>query len=514
MNQMLPAYICNNTWDCVSICKGAFFMENFQVYRDIQARTGGDIYIGVVGPVRTGKSTFVRRFMELLALPGMEPEKQAEVRDQLPLSGSGKLITTVEPKFIPKEAVAVKLGEDQSVRVKLIDCVGFLVKDASGHVEEGRERMVKTPWFEKAIPFHEAAKIGTGKVISEHSTIGLVVTTDGSFGEIPRENFVEAEERTVEELKKQGKPFLILLNSQMPYKEEALQMAGELQEKYGVTTVTANCEQLRKEDITRILEHVLYEFPVSEIQFFIPKWVEMLPADHELKAQIITQIKELMKKMIHIRDVSKDTVKLAGPYVQDTLLDDVSLSDGIVRLRLQIKDEYYYQILSEFCGVHMESEYDLIHTMKELAQMKEQYVKVQSALEAVRGTGYGVVVPELSEIQIEEPSVIRQGSKFGVKIRSKSPSIHMIKANIETEIAPIVGTEQQAEDLIHYIGESGERGESIWETNIFGKSIEQLVQDGIKNKIAAIGEESQIKLQDTMQKIVNDSKGGLVCIII
>ncbi len=489
-------------------------MENFQVYRDIQARTGGDIYIGVVGPVRTGKSTFVRRFMELLALPGMEPEKQAEVRDQLPLSGSGKLITTVEPKFIPKEAVAVKLGEDQSVRVKLIDCVGFLVKDASGHVEEGRERMVKTPWFEKAIPFHEAAKIGTGKVISEHSTIGLVVTTDGSFGEIPRENFVEAEERTVEELKKQGKPFLILLNSQMPYKEETLQMAGELQEKYGVTTVTANCEQLRKEDITRILEHVLYEFPVSEIQFFIPKWVEMLPADHELKAQIITQIKELMKKMIHIRDVSKDTVKLAGPYVQDTLLDDVSLSDGIVRLRLQIKDEYYYQILSEFCGVHMESEYDLIHTMKELAQMKEQYVKVQSALEAVRGTGYGVVVPELSEIQIEEPSVIRQGSKFGVKIRSKSPSIHMIKANIETEIAPIVGTEQQAEDLIHYIGESGERGESIWETNIFGKSIEQLVQDGIKNKIAAIGEESQIKLQDTMQKIVNDSKGGLVCIII
>ena len=489
-------------------------MENFQVYRDIQARTGGDIYIGVVGPVRTGKSTFVRRFMELLALPGMEPEKQAEVRDQLPLSGSGKLITTVEPKFIPKEAVAVKLGEDQSVRVKLIDCVGFLVKDASGHVEEGRERMVKTPWFEKAIPFHEAAKIGTGKVISEHSTIGLVVTTDGSFGEIPRENFVEAEERTVEELKKQGKPFLILLNSQMPYKEETLQMAGELQEKYGVTTVTANCEQLRKEDITRILEPVLYEFPVSEIQFFIPKWVEMLPADHELKAQIITQIKELMKKMVHIRDVSKDTVKLAGPYVQDTLLDDVSLSDGIVRLRLQIKDEYYYQILSELCGVHMESEYDLIHTMIELAQMKEQYVKVQSALEAVRGTGYGVVVPELSEIQIEEPSVIRQGSKFGVKIRSKSPSIHMIKANIETEIAPIVGTEQQAEDLIHYIGESGERGESIWETNIFGKSIEQLVQDDIKNKIAAIGEESQIKLQDTMQKIVNDSKGGLVCIII
>ena len=494
--------------------QGGIFMENFQVYHDIQARTGGDIYIGVVGPVRTGKSTFIRRFMELLALPGMDPEKQAEVRDQLPLSGSGKLITTVEPKFIPREAVTVKLGEEQSVRVKLIDCVGFLVKDASGHIEEGKERMVKTPWFENAIPFHEAARIGTGKVIREHSTIGLVVTADGSFGEIPRENFLEAEEKTVEELKKQGKPFLILLNSQMPYREETLSMARELQEKYGVTVVTANCEQLRKEDIARILESVLYEFPVSEIQFYIPKWVEMLPAEHELKNQIIFQIRELMKKLVHIRDVTKEAVKLEGPYGQETLLDEVSLASGIIRIRLQIKDEFYYQILSELSGIHMESEYDLIHTMKELAEMKEQYVKVQSALESVRGTGYGVVVPELSEIQIEEPSVIRQGNKFGVKIRSKSPSIHMIKANIETEIAPIVGTEQQAKDLIQYIGESGERGESIWETNIFGKSIEQLVQDGIKNKIAAIGEESQVKLQDTMQKIVNDSKGGLVCIII
>lgn len=489
-------------------------MENFQVYRDIQARTGGDIYIGVVGPVRTGKSTFVRHFMELLALPGMSQEKQAEVRDQLPLSGSGKLITTVEPKFIPREAVPVKLGEDQSVNVKLIDCVGFLVKDASGHVEEGKERMVKTPWFEKAIPFHEAAKVGTGKVIAEHSTIGLVITTDGSFGEIPRDNFVEAEEQTVEELKKQGKPFLVLMNSQMPHREETLKLAGELQEKYGVTVMPVNCEQLRREDITRILEHILYEFPVSEIQFFIPKWVEMLPADHELKEQIIGQIKKMMKQMVHIRDITKDSVRLTGPYVQDTLLDDVSLSDGTVRVRLQIRDEYYYQILSELCGIHMESEYDLIHTMKELAEMNEEYVKIRPALEAVRGSGYGVVVPELSEIQIEEPSVIRQGNKFGVKIKSKSPSIHMIKANIETEIAPIVGTEQQAEDLIQYIGGSSDRGESIWETNIFGKSIEQLVQDGIKNKIAVIGEESQMKLQDTMQKIVNDSKGGLVCIII
>lgn len=489
-------------------------MENFQVYRDIQARTGGDIYIGVVGPVRTGKSTFIRRFMELVALPDMEPSRQAEVRDQLPLSGSGKLITTAEPKFIPKEAVTVNLGDDQNVRIRLIDCVGFLVKDASGHIEDGRERMVKTPWFDKAIPFHEAAETGTRKVIREHATIGLVITTDGSFGEIPRENFLDAEATTIDQLKTQGKPFLILVNSQMPYKDETQELVREIQEKYGVTTMAANCEQLRKEDISRILANILYEFPVSEMQFFVPKWVEMLPPDHELKAQLLKEIRERMKNFLHIKDVTKDSVRLKGESVQETILEDVSLSSGKVRIRIQIKDACYYQILSEMSGIHMESEYDLIHTMKELAEMKEQYVKVQAALESVRGSGYGVVVPELNEIQMEEPSVIRQGNKYGVKIRSKSPSIHMIKANIETEIAPIVGTEQQAQDLIRYIGESGERGESIWETNIFGKSIEQLVQDGIRSKIASIGEESQVKLQDTMQKIVNDSKGGMVCIII
>lgn len=489
-------------------------MENFEIYRDIQARTGGDIYIGVVGPVRTGKSTFIRRFMELAAIPSMEPEKQAEVRDQLPLSGAGKLITTVEPKFIPKEAVSVLLGGEQKVNVRLIDCVGYLVKDASGHVEEGRERMVKTPWLDKEIPFQEAAAIGTRKVIEEHSTIGLVITTDGSFGELPRENFVDAEEKTIAELKKHNKPFLLLVNSQMPYKEETLQLTEELQKKYGVTAISANCEQLRKEDITRILERILYEFPVSEIQFFIPKWIEMLPAENEVKKQIIMQIRDFMQKTVHIRDVTKENIRLEGPYVQETLFDGIDMSDGTVRIRIQVDDRYYYKMLSEMCGISMESEYDLIHTMKELSAMKEEYVKVQSALESVKGSGYGVVVPELDEIRMEEPTVIRQGNKFGVKIKSKSPSIHMIKANIETEIAPIVGTEQQAKDLIAYIGESGKRGQSIWETNIFGKSIEQLVQDGIRSKIMTIGEESQVKLQDTMQKIVNDNKGGLVCIII
>lgn len=489
-------------------------MENFQVYKDIQVRTGGDIYIGVVGPVRTGKSTFIRRFMELAALPQMSEKQQAEVRDQLPLSGSGKMITTVEPKFIPKDAVPVTLGGDQKVKIRLIDCVGFLVKDASGHIEEGRERMVKTPWFEKAIPFHEAAKVGTEKVIKEHSTIGLVITSDGSFGEIPRENFLDAEALTIQELKKQGKPFLVLVNSQMPYKEKAMKAAAEIQEKFEVPALTVNCDQLRKEDINRILEMILYEFPVSEVQFFIPKWVEILPMDHELKQALLLRIRENLAAFSHIRGITRESVKIQDDYVQDTLLEDVNLSNGVVRVRINIKDEFYYRMLSQMSGIHMESEYELIHTMKELAKMKEEYVKVKDSLEAVRGTGYGVVVPELEEIELEEPAVIRQGNKFGVKIRSKSPSIHMIKANIETEIAPIVGTQEQAEDLIRYIGESGKRGESIWETNIFGKSIEQLVQDGIRSKIAAISEESQVKLQDTMQKIVNDSKGGLVCIII
>ena len=489
-------------------------MENFQIYRDIQARTGGDIYIGVVGPVRTGKSTFIRRFMELVALPGMEEKTQKEVRDQLPLSGSGKMITTVEPKFIPKEAVQVNLGEDMKVKIRLIDCVGFVVKDAGGNIEDGKERMVKTPWFSKAVPFHEAAKAGTEKVIQEHSTIGLVITTDGSFGEIPRDNFVQAEEQTISELKAQGKPFLIVINSQLPHREETKQLVNELQQKYQVSVIAVNCEQLKKEDVAQILEKLLYEFPVTQLQFFVPKWVEMLSVDSELKSQILTQIKACMKKLLHIRDITRESVKLEGPYVQDTLLGHVCLSDGTVQIRIQVDDKYYYKMLSDMSGIPMESEYELIHTIKELAAMKEKYVKVKDALDAVNGSGYGVVVPELSQIQLEEPAVIRQGNKYGVKIKSKSPSIHMIKANIETEIAPIVGTEQQAKDLITYIGESDSRGESIWETNIFGKSVEQLVQDGIRNKLAAISEESQVKLQDTMQKIVNDSKGGLVCIII
>ena len=489
-------------------------MEPFSVYKDIQARTRGQFLVGVVGPVRTGKSTFIRRFMELLALPAMDEQTRMEVKDQLPVSGSGKTITTVEPKFIPKEAVEIHLGEDIPVKIRLIDCVGFMVPDASGNMENEKERMVKTPWFEQEIPFHQAAEVGTKKVIQEHSTIGLVVTCDGSFGEIPRKNFEESEERTVQELKKQGKPFLILVNSQKPYKEDTLKLVEQLQDKYKAAVLSVNCEQLRKDDIVRILEKILHEFPVRQVEYYIPKWVELLEPSHYLKADLLQQIKEMMGKLKYIRDIKNDNLQIGSTYVKSAALEEVNLSNGIVRVRVEMKEPYYYQVMSEMTGVPINSEYQLIHTLKELAGMKEEYAKVQNAMESVRGSGYGVVIPEKNEITLEEPVVIKQGNKYGVKIKSASPSIHMIKANIETEIAPIVGNEQQAIDLIDFIKENAKSKEGIWQTNIFGKSIEQLVEDGIRTKIAQISEESQVKLQDTMQKIVNDSKGGLICIII
>ncbi|NCB91039.1 MAG: stage IV sporulation protein A [Clostridia bacterium] len=489
-------------------------MEPFAVYKDIQARTKGQFLVGVVGPVRTGKSTFIRRFMELLALPAMDELLRAEVRDQLPLSGSGKTITTVEPKFIPKEAIDITLDEDIPVKIRLIDCVGFMVPDASGNMENERERMVKTPWFEQEIPFHQAAEIGTKKVIQEHSTIGLVVTCDGSFGEIPRKNFEESEERTVQELKKQGKPFLILVNSQKPYREETLRLVEQLQDKYQAAALSVNCEQLRKEDILRILEKILYEFPVHQVEFYIPKWVELLEETHYIKSDLLQQIKNIMGELRYIRDIKNENMTISSEYVKSTMIEEINLSNGVVKVRMEMKEPYYYQVMSEMTGVLITGEYQLINTLRELAKMKEEYVKVQHAIEAVRGTGYGVVIPEMAEIKLDEPMVIHQGNKYGVKIKSTSPSIHMIKANIETEIAPIVGSEEQAKDLIAFIQESAKTQDGIWKTNIFGKSIEQLVEDGIRTKLAQISEESQVKLQDTMQKIVNDSKGGMICIII
>ncbi|MBQ7841096.1 MAG: stage IV sporulation protein A [Lachnospiraceae bacterium] len=489
-------------------------LKEYDLYKDIQERCKGEIYIGVVGPVRTGKSTFIKRFMDVAVLPYMTDEAgKVRAQDELPQSAKGKTITTTEPKFIPQKAAALKLAGDVNVKVRLVDCVGFMVNGAAGHMEEGMERMVKTPWSETEIPFTQAAEIGTGKVISDHSTIGIVVTTDGSIGELPKENYAEAQERTIQELKKLRKPFLVLVNSTRPYGEEAQKTAEKLQEKYQVSAMAVNCEQLTEEDIRRILEKILYEFPVTMVEFYMPKWVEMLPMSHGMKAELISAIKDMMNRVNTIRDVIEKPISLQGDYIRRCLTQQVNMADGCIQVLLDMDEKYYYELLSGVAGEKIGSEFELMDLLKDMAQMKKEYSKVLTAMQAVRQKGYGVVMPQRDEIRLERPEVIRHGNKYGVKIKAESPSLHFIRANVVTEIAPIVGTEQQAKDLIGYIDENG-KNDGIWETNIFGKTVEQLVNDGIRTKISMIGDDSQAKLQDTMQKIVNDSTGGMVCIII
>ncbi len=490
-------------------------MDSFQVYRDMKARTNGEIYIGVVGPVRTGKSTFIKRFMDLLVLPNMTDEHARErTQDELPQSASGTTIMTTEPKFVPKEAAAVKLSDDVEVKIRLIDCVGYMVEGASGHTENDEERQVKTPWFEYEIPFTKAAAIGTQKVIHDHATIGVVVTTDGSVTGLPRENYIPAEEKTVKELQSIGKPFLILLNCQKPYTDEAKALKEELEQKYGAYVVPVNCEQLKTEDIHEIMRQVLFEFPITEVEFYVPKWVEMLSRDHRIKQDLLAQARSVMENMDDVRSIVSRTIDTDSPYIDSVQVEQIDMATGKVRIRIGFEQKYYYEVLSELTGADIKGEYELISTVKELASMKDELSRVRDAFADVKVKGYGVVSPSREDIRLEEPVIIKQGSKYGVKIRSEAPSIHMIRANIETEIAPIVGNEQQAQDLVEYIKKESETPEGVWGTNIFGKSVEELVMDGMRNKIAMINDESQVKLQDSMQKIVNDSNGGMVCIII
>ena len=490
-------------------------MDSFQVYRDMKARTNGEIYIGVVGPVRTGKSTFIKRFMDLLVLPNMTDEHVRErTKDELPQSASGTTIMTTEPKFVPKEAASVRLSDDVEVKIRLIDCVGFMVEGASGHIENDTERQVKTPWFEYEIPFTKAAAIGTQKVIHDHATIGFVVTTDGSVTDLPRENYIEAEEKTVRELKTIGKPFLILLNCKKPYSEETRTLQNELEQKYGASVVPVNCEQMKPEDIHEIMRQVLYEFPITEAEFYIPKWVEMLSREHRIKKDLLEQVRSVMTDLEDVRSIVAKEMNTDSSYIKDMTVEQIEMDTGKVRIQIRYEQSYYYEVLSELTGTQIKGEYELISTVKELASMREELSSLKDAFTNVKMKGYGVVTPSKEDIRLEEPVIIKQGSKFGVKIRSEAPSIHMIRANIETEIAPIVGSEKQAQDLADYIKKESETPEGVWGTNIFGKTVEELVMDGMKNKIAMIGDESQIKLQDSMQKIVNDTNGGLVCIII
>lgn len=498
--------------------------SEYDLYKNIRERCGGEIYIGVVGPVRTGKSTFIKRFMEWMVLPYLtDTAAKDRATDELPQAAAGKTIMTTEPKFIPQQAAEIRLpGKDTTedggtVKVRLIDCVGFLVDGAVGHMEGNEKRMVKTPWFDYEIPFAEAAAIGTEKVIRDHATIGIVVTTDGSIGELGRENYVRAEERTVQELHTIGKPFIILLNTTKPYGEEARQLAAELGEKYHTMVLPVNCEQLRKEDMTKILETILYEFPIQRIAFYIPKWTEMLPMEHEVKTEIVEQAMELLKRLNRMKDaygMERQNDSLPDSCLSKLKLEEVDLAAGTVKICMEVAEKFYYQNISELSGVPVKGEYELIQLIKDMSAGKASYDKVANAFEAVQAKGYGVVNPSLADIKMEEPVLIRHGNKFGVKIKAVSPSIHMIRANIETEIAPIIGSEEQANDLIQYIKDSQQSAEGVWETNIFGKSIGELMEDGIRNKISMMDDECQMKLQDTMQKIVNDTNGGMVCIII
>lgn len=491
--------------------------DGLQIYQDIRERTKGEIYIGVVGPVRTGKSTFIKRFMDLLVIPSMEEsfEKQRMI-DELPQSAAGKTIMTTEPKFIPTEAASIVLADDSRVNIRLIDCVGYMVEGAAGHTEGEQERRVKTPWFTEDIPFTQAAQIGTRKVIEEHSTIGFVVTTDGSFGEIPRENYEEPEAKTVAELKHLGKPFILLLNSTHPYSEETRELAAQMEEKYQVQVLPVNCQQLKKEDIMNMMEHILEEFPVARLDCYFPKWVEMLPSQHPVKLTMVQSAKFLMDGVRCMKDVKPELLeKIPGDEnLESVKIENIERKNGRVSVQFVIPEACYYQTLSEMSGMEIQDEYCLIQVLKELSQKREKFEKLEQACNEVEGKGYGVMIPDMEEVTLEEPQIIRHGNQYGVKIKAAAPSIHMIKAGIETEVAPIVGTKEQAEDLITYMMDNKSNPGGVWETNIFGKSVGKLVEDGIHGKVNRLTDESQLKLQETLQKVVNDSNGGLVCIII
>ncbi len=490
------------------------------IYKDIASRTNGEIYIGVVGPVRTGKSTFIKRFMDLCVLPYMEngPLKERTI-DELPQSAQGKTIMTTEPKFIPQNGVDIRIDDSTDVKVRLVDCVGFVVDGANGHMEGETQRMVRTPWFVEEIPFEDAAQIGTLKVINEHATIGIVVTTDGSFGEIERPNYIEAEEQTIAEIEKSEKPYIIILNSERPYSSETEELRDSLEEKYGRPVVAVNCKQMQKSDIVKILESVLLEFPVTTVEFYIPKWTEMLENEHPVKQQLVQYGMNWIENVTKMRDLYDENGEVVSCYKTDASLCNpyirkIRTSDGVVELRLDVDDTYYYDYLSDIAGTTISSEYQLIQLIRNLSDKKEEYEKVEEAMNSVNARGYGVVAPGLSDIQMEEPELITHAGKYGVKIRANSPSIHMIRANIETEIAPIVGNKEQAEDLIAYIKDSEDSTDGVWSTNIFGKSLGEMMEDGIRDKISKMDDECQTQLQNTMQKIVNDNNGGLVCIIL
>ena len=492
-------------------------MADHSIYKDIAERTGGDIYIGVVGPVRSGKSTFIKRFMESLVLPNIgEGYSRERARDEMPQSAAGKTVMTTEPKFIPDEAVNIRLDGVSNMRVKMIDCVGYVVPEALGTIENGQPRMVRTPWSEEPMPFVEAAEMGTHKVITEHATIGMLVTTDGSIGEISRESYVEAEERVVRELKELGKPFAMILNSSRPSSEAAVALAYELEAKYGVPVALVSCMDLDSEDIRHILELVLHEFPVSEVRIKLPEWITALEPTHCIHTALMAKLRrsaDRVEKIGDIREAFSDFDECE--YVDSAEVESVDLGRGCAEILIRMTDGLYYTVLSELSGFSIDGEESLIDLLRELAGVKAAYDKVAEALRECNEGGYGIVMPDVADMHLDEPEIVRQAGGYGVRLRASASSIHMIRANIEAEVSPIVGTEQQSEDLVRYmLKEFDEDPSRIWESNMFGKSLYELVNEGIHTKLAHMPDASRAKLSETLERIINEGSGGLICILL
>ncbi len=492
-------------------------METEKLYEDIARRTDGDIYIGVVGPVRTGKSTFIKRFMETLVIPNIDNVYRRErARDELPQSGSGRTVMTVEPKFIPEEAATLELEGGARFSVRLIDSVGYLVNGAAGQMEDDQPRMVTTPWYDHEIPMTEAAELGTRKVIAEHSTIGIVVTTDGTITEIPREDYLEPEERAIRELQELGKPFLVLLNSDEPTSPRAESIRADIESRYGVACLAVNCLMLEERDITNIIRAVLYEFPLREMDLFLPPWVDALPMSHPIKEELYAAIRQQGAALRRISSVQAAVSALEGcPSVSSASLTRLNLGTGVVQVQIAVPRSLFYATLSQQSGFTIGDDGDLLNLLTQLAAVKAEYDKVAQALTDVRENGYGIVIPTIDELSLEEPEIVRQGGRYGVKLKASAPSIHMLRADIETVISPIVGSEKQSEEMINYLLSEFEGDtRKIWESNIFGKSFHELVNEDLQGKLMRMPEDARSKLRETLERIINEGSGGLICIIL
>lgn len=492
-------------------------MTSSKIYNSISSRTQGDIYIGVVGPVRTGKSSFIKRFMDVLVLPNIDEQaKRERATDELPQSSSGRTIMTTEPKFIPEDAVALTLENKARFNVRMIDCVGYIVPSSLGYIENDQPRMVKTPWFEEEIPFNMAAEIGTKKVIDEHSTIGLVVTTDGSIGDIPRSEYEQAEERVIEELREIEKPFVVLLNCTDPGSERARELACSLEEKYGVSVMPVNCIEMSESEITEILRRLLYEFPLTEMKICFAPWISRLEKTHWLRKEIYTSVFEAAKKMKKVKDAENFATDVSGADdITGSRIENIDLSNGSVTVSVAVKGELFYRVLTEKTGIEIKDEQQLMNDIVELANVKKEYERFKQALDDCRKTGYGIVMPTMQELTLEEPEIMRQGGRYGVRLKACAPSIHMMRADITTEVAPIVGTESQSEELIMYLLKDFEEDPSkIWESNIFGKSLNSLVNEGLHNKLYKMPADARLKIQETLERVINEGCSGLICIIL